>query len=279
MRESTLERAGQPRLHTRLYLPEGAPRGSVLVVTGFSEHVGRYEEACTNWQARGFAVANWDLRGHGRSGGRRAFVERFSDFTDDALAFADELDRNPSWRDAGPPILFGHSLGGLIAVRTVLAEPKRFRALALSSPYLGLALQPPLWKLAAGRLLTRVWPTFSETTGIVGAQLTHDPERAATLDRDPLGNKRMTARLFTEIEATQREVLRRAPDLELPLFVRASGVDHVVDLATTRRFFDAVRSDDKTLEVAEGKFHELHQELDREAHFQRLAEQFTHWTS
>ncbi len=249
----------------------------MFATTGFSEHLGRYRHVCAAWQERGFVVANWDLRGQGRSEGTGGFVERFDDYVTDALALLAHLDERENWRTLNPPIGFGHSLGGLITIAIALRAPLRFRALGLSSPYLGLALETPAWKKAAGRLLNRAWPTFSQPTQIGGHQLTHDPVIAQSIDEDPMRIRNMTARMFTEVENAQANVIRQAQSLTLPVYCRAAGDDRVVDLQVTRRFIDTLGSTQKTLDVAHGQFHELHQETDRETHIAKLGDQFERW--
>jgi alpha-beta hydrolase superfamily lysophospholipase len=272
-----LKRPDAPALRTRLYEPEGAPRGSVLVTTGFSEHVGRYEHVCERWRAAGWLVAAWDLRGQGKSEGPRGYVTRFSEFIDDLFAYLDELQKDSRFRSLGTPIAFAHSMGALLTIHAALRDASRFRALALTSPYLGLALETPAWKLAAGRAISALVPRFSLPTNVSASILTHDAERARMIESDPLGIQRMTARLFTEVESAQAEALRRAGELRLPIAVRAAGDDQLVDVNVTRRFMSQVSSKDVNLFIAEGQFHELHQELGWEQHADAFAEQFARW--
>jgi alpha-beta hydrolase superfamily lysophospholipase len=260
-----------------LYVPTGRPRGAVLATTGFSEHVGRYEHVCRRWQAAGWLVANWDLRGQGHSEGARGYIDRFSEYVDDLFAFADQLQQTDAWRDAGPPVLFGHSTGGLISIHAALRSPERVRALALTSPYLGLALKTPAWKLWMGRMIASAWPSFSLPTGVAAGILTHDLERAKAIDEDPLSVRRMTARLFNEIEAAQSFATSHARELTLPISCRAAGLDQLVDLNVTRRFMKDVGSKDSKLVVAETAFHELHQELGWEQHSDAFLEDFARW--
>jgi alpha-beta hydrolase superfamily lysophospholipase len=144
---------------------------------------------------------------------------------------------------------------------------------------LGLALRPPAWQLHAGRALAGLWPTFSRPTGIAGAQLTHDAERAAAIDSDPLRIRQMSAALFTQVEAAQAAVLSHAGELTAPLYCRASGQDSIVDLKATRTLFERYGGSEKTLHVAEADFHELLQELDWRAHADAFAAQFSNWAT
>jgi alpha-beta hydrolase superfamily lysophospholipase len=206
-------------------------------------------------------------------------VRRFSDYVDDLFAVLDHFAESQPFREAGKPIAFGHSLGGLITLQASLARKDAFRGLALCSPYLGLALRPAAWQLYAGRALAKIWPTFSQPTGITGAQLTHDRQRAAAIDSDPLRIRRMTAALFTEVETAQANTLARAGELTSALYCRASGQDSIVALAATQALFERYGGREKTLHVAKEDFHELLQELDWRAHADAFAEQFSSWAA
>ncbi len=266
-----MTRPGQPALRTRTYEPAGAPRGCVLVTTGFGEHVGRYERICQAWQNAGYLIGAYDLRGQGQSEGRRGYVERFDDYIDDLLAVAEQFATRPDWRR---PVLFGHSMGALICIHTALRAPGPFAGLVLTSPFLGLSLPAPKWKQVVARWMTSVWPTWAEPTGIEGAMVTRDRERARMIDDDPLRIAKMTVRLFVESERAQADAIARASELKVPVYCRAAELDKIASLATTRRFMAALGSVDKQLDVAVGQFHELHQEPEWAEHARLLAQQF-----
>lgn len=270
-----VERAADrgPRLAYQLSAPEsGTPRGAVLVTHGFGEHSGRYGEVVAALLERGLAVATYDLRGHGNSGGPRGHIESFDDYLRDADDLLEQLAGDDGWRAAGRPVLFGHSLGGLISTHVALAGQERFRALAMTSPFLALALQVPAIKKLLGRGMSRMFPRFAQPSGLSGAQLTHDREIAERYDADPLGVKKVTARWFTETERAQERAFAAAPELRLPLFCLAAGDDIVASTPATERFFKLAGSQDKELRVLEGLFHEVLNEVDRAPHIATLAD-------
>lgn len=279
MRSSRFTRSNQPSLQVALFEPSEAARAAVLVTPGFSEHIGRYVEVAEAWAEAGFLVAVYDARGHGDSAGRRAHIERFADYTGDLVALLAHLEEQREWRALGKPILFGHSMGGLISTLVAIENPDRVRALAVSSPFYGQALATPRWKVALGRLVSGFWPTYTDVTGITGIMVTHDDERARAIDQDPKRLARVTARWFTEVEWAQRRVLELAPRLELPYFCLAAAEDCIADVATTRRVFERIASQDKELRVLPGQRHELHQEVERAAHIAAYAERFLAWAS
>ncbi len=156
-----------------------------------------------------------------------------------------------------PAVLTGHSFGGLVAASVAIARPSPWRALALSGPFFGVASQVPKIKVVAGRLASRLVPTFAQPTGIRGADLTHDEVRAKAYEVDPLVFKSATARWFTESSAAQDGAIQRAPSLSMPLLLIIGGADPVVSVARARAFFDAAGSKDKTWDERPGLRHEI----------------------
>lgn len=275
-----IERAQAPRLRYALLPSQRAARAAVLITPGYLEHVGRYEHVMQLWNERGYLVAAHDPRGQGLSEGRRGHVERFSDYVDDVFTVLDRLQQHAAWSALGPPIIAGHSMGGLITTHVALSARVRLRGAALLSPFFGLALQPPAWKVWVGRRVSSFWPTYTERSELKAAYLTHDPERAAAIEEDPLSRERVvTARWFTEMEAAQAVVHRRFAELDVPVTCLAAGNDYVADVKVTRQIFAAATRarTERTLRVVDGCYHELHQETDWRSYMNELADHFDRW--
>src|SRR5450830_623381 len=151
---------------------EGAPAAVLAVVHGYGEHGGRYRGLAEDMAVRGYAVHVYDLRGHGRSGGRRGRLGRFTDYLDDTAVFLDAVRQEQPGR---PLYLLGHSLGGLIAAAYVEDRPADGLAgLILSSPFLRLGMPVPPLKLSAARLLSLVTQPVIKDHNVDLDELLHD---------------------------------------------------------------------------------------------------------
>jgi alpha-beta hydrolase superfamily lysophospholipase len=257
--EGTLKRSktSGPALYFHATLPD-APRVVVGLLHGYAEHGKRYAHVADAWAERGIATVAIDLRGHGRSEGRRGHCDRFTEFFDDAA----ELEQLVHQRAPDvPAVLFGHSFGGLVAASVAIARPAAWRALALSGPFFGVATPVSFPKRLAGRIATRIAPTLAIPTGLGGKDVTHDVERARAYDEDPLVFKTATARWFSETEAAQDRALAQAGSLTMPLLVVVGMSDPVVSVARTQVFFDAAGSSDKTWDGRDGMLHEVLNEV------------------
>lgn len=253
----------RPPIFYRRLRPAAAPNAIVLIVHGLGEHGGRYRALGEHLGALGCDVLVPDLRGHGLSGGARVHVRRFEDPLRDLealLAMARrELRQTPLY-------IFGHSLGGLIAARLVLRRSaERADGLLLCSPAMGAAIAVPAWERCLARALSFLWPAFRRPNRVDTARLTHDPQERARYESDPLIDRRISARLFTEFLRNAALALRSAAEIRLPLLCLQAGEDAVVSVRATRDFYDRASSADKTLKVFDGLYHELVQERERDA--------------
>jgi alpha-beta hydrolase superfamily lysophospholipase len=233
---------------------EGAARGVVVLIHGYADYGGRYARVADAWAAKGLTTVAVDLRGHGRSGGRRGFCDRFSEYLDDVAEMM-ELVRQRA--PGAPRVLFGHSIGGLVAASAAIADPAPWRALVLSAPYFGVAMDVPAAKILAGKVVSRLIPTLGLPSGLKGADMTHDAAIARAYDADPLCFKDANARWFTESSAAQARAVAHAASLKLPLYAAMGTADGVAKYASAKAFFDAAGSPDKTWNAREGAFHEI----------------------
>ncbi len=240
------------QLHEQTWPAEGPPKASVVIVHGYGEHIGRYDETGRALAAAGFSVRGLDLRGHGQSSGVRGFCNRFDEYLDDVDAIVAR-----ARGEALPLFLLGHSFGALVAPFYVLRHPGAVAGLVLTSPFWKLALAVPPAKVFAGKLASRLYPKLALPSGLRGADVSRDPEIAAIYDRDPLNNKSATARWFTEAAAAQESLVARAGELTVPVLLIAGEADKIAAAPQARVVFDRLGSADKTLRMLAGQYHEV----------------------
>jgi alpha-beta hydrolase superfamily lysophospholipase len=216
-------------LLVRTWETPGLPRrAEVVIVHGLGEHSGRYQHVGDHLAATGLQAMAFDLRGHGGSGGARAFVGRFGDYLDDlgtVIAVAA--------RKGLPVVLYGHSLGGLIALRYSL-DPDRAvpDLLVLSAPALDAAIIPS-WKRAVAPVLGRLLPRLTLPNDIAGDHLSRDPSVGTAYFDDPLVLVKTTTRLGSEMLRAMGEVRMLMAHLRIPTLVIHGGEDVLVPTATS----------------------------------------------
>lgn len=230
----------------------GRARAVVCVLHGVAEHSGRYEHVGAALAGRGFAVVAVDHRGHGRSGGRRGHVDRWSQYLDDVE------DQMAEIRGLGRPVvMLGHSLGGLMALSYCVEGRPASDLLVVSAPALGYALDRPRQLLRlAGPVLASLAPTATVGINRDLSLLATDPEVAAKAAADPLWNREVTISLGWQVLRAAVRTRTRLDRLKAPVLCVHGRDDHLVPAAAS----EILASAGAERRVYEGLRHEVFNE-------------------
>lgn len=229
-------------------------QGRLVIVHGFSEHSGRYAHVASAFTAQGWHVMAFDQRGHGASPGRRGVLQQFDSLVDDVLAVVRAAaERLPA---AGPTVVLGHSLGGLVALRTLQARSQEMkqagvRAGVLSAPWLGDVRGLPRGTRTVVRALNAIAPDWAFSRRKRTDVLVADEQMANDRMRDPLMHSQISAGLLTEVERAQAQTRPVALDGSLPLLVLLPGDDRLFDDTVTRQWISMAVQEGSKIEVQE----------------------------
>lgn len=234
-----------------------SPAAMILWIHGFAEHRLRYADFARFLNGRGFSFAALDLRGHGDSGGKRGFVRRWDDYLEDVSAL---LEWSSASIPADLPLVMGsHSMGGLVASRFLekgeFARP--IDAAVFSGPFMGLAMAVPAWKRQLGKAMSSLIPGLSVPAGLPPELISHDPDIVQSYATDPRVFRNATARWFTEMVHAQELAISEASRIRMPVLVCQGMGDRVVNVQTSRRFFDGIAAADRTWKGFDGLYHEI----------------------
>lgn len=254
------------KIFYRFYPVPGA-RHTVILIHGYGEHSGRYEKFSAKMQGLCAQFAVMDLRGMGRSEGARGDVGSFDDYLRDMTAFVRHLQVKVSIPQKF--ILFGQSMGGLVATCWAMKNQESVKLLVLSAPFLGLRFSKVIGPLNA--FLSFLMPHFIYRNPVRSRTLSHDPAEVAIHRKDPLILRHISARLIKEI-SQRMEVLRKQPILSgsFPVHMLVPGEERIVDAKASRRFFDRLVSPRKERTFFEGFFHEIFNEREQQKAFNVL---------
>ncbi len=260
---SSFRGVGGLELVARRWAPTGRPRAAVAIVHGFGEHSGRYANVVAPLTSAGYAVHGFDLRGHGRSQGRRGHIDAWSDYRDDVGLY---LDHARAQEAPGTPIhLYGHSLGGAIVLEYGLHRQDGLSGAVASSPALRpTGVRSPVLE-GLGTAMSRVWPSFSLNVPLENEALSRAPERLEALHGDPLNHRRLSARAMVATLNALGWTEAHAGDWRLPLLIFHGTDDRIIDPAGTVAFAEAARAGGATdveLRMYAGVYHEPHNDLD-----------------
>ena len=221
-----------------------------------SLHFGYLRDHLTS---QSFAVYGFDLRGYGRSEGRRAYVKHWVDFREDLRLFVELVRRDGA---SAPLFLLGVSLGGLIVVNYALHHPEGIHGLIAMAPALDASGVP-----AARRVLlhglSKIAPRLALKPGLDSALLTRDSKTLQVFLSDPLWQTKVTLRLASETISAMTGTLKRLPSLKLPLLVLHGTADAIIPPIAGQRLHQLAGSADKELHLYDGAYHILSMETNR----------------
>jgi acylglycerol lipase len=244
-------------LRTLRWPADGDPRALLLLIHGIAEHAARHAQVATRFAQAGIETHAFDLRGFGASSGRRAYLDRWSQYHDDV---EDQVAAIRAVSGHLPVVLYGHSMGGLIALGYVLAAAARPEPdlVVLSAPAIGANVA--LWKRSLADVLGRLTPRFEIANDLPPGGLSHDPQIELDYRSDPLNYHSTTARLGMELFHEQARVASRLAQiaaLPLPTYVLHGSDDEVVPVSSSASLEDR---ENVTRHVYAGLRHEMHNE-------------------
>ena len=244
-------------IYYQYWLPEGEPKAILLVAHGIAEHSGRYMNVVNHFVPAGYAVYGIDHIGHGKSDGKRVCVERFQDYTKTLKKYFSMI---RGWQPEKPIFLVGHSMGGLISSAYLLEHQDELTGAVLSGPGIKVPDNISNAVIFAGKILSLVMPK----AGIIQLDaegICRDPAVVDAYVNDPLVyTGKITARLGAEMLKTIQHVTGSATKIRLPIMIVQGGSDKLVDPRGAQLLYDSVSSEDKTIKIYDGLYHEVFNE-------------------
>lgn len=265
--------------------PEGTARAVVCLVHGLGEHSGRYAHVAQVLNDAGYILFGFDLRGHGRSAGRRGHTPSYEALMDDIGGLLDEADaRYPGL----PRFLYGHSLGGNLVLNYALRrhlpsnlptrEGEPLSPLALqqrgagerglcgviaTSPAVRLPQPPPRLQVVLAKAMNRLYPALQMPNGLALDGLARDPEVIRAYASDPLVHNKISVRLALEMLAAGEWALAHAAEFPLPLLLVHGTADILTSAQASAEFAARVPAGRCTLKLWDGFYHETHNEPEK----------------
>lgn len=232
--------------------PDTETKAVLIIVHGLGEHGGRYMNLVQPLVADGYAVYAFDNRGHGRSPGKQGYVNSFDEYRQDVAVFQKLVQGEEGER---PLFIMGHSLGGLIALYTILHDSSGYTAAVISAPALDTGGVSAVL-MTASKILSRLKPDLSVATGLDATAISRDPEAVKAYQTDPLVHGAGTPRLAVESQAAMTWCQENAGNLQIPILMIHGTNDRITSPTASRAFFDKLTVKDKTYISYDGGYHE-----------------------
>ncbi len=237
------------------------PRKAVLLFHRGHEHSGRIAHLVDELDLPGFDFFAWDARGHGQSPGARGDSPSFATSVRDVQTFCDHLNSAHQIDEENIAVI-AQSVGAVIVSTWVHDYAPRIRSLVLASPAFKVKLYVPFARSGLG-LMRRFRGNFFVNSYVKARFLSHDPERVASYDSDPLITKAISVNVLLGLYEAADRVVADAQAIQVPTQLLISGSDFVVHRKPQEQFFERLGSLKKEKHILPGFFHDTLGERDR----------------
>lgn len=240
-------------------------KGVIVIVHGAAEHHGRYKWLVEMWRLAGYHVIMGDLPGQGTSTRRRGHIQSFDEYIIEVNEWIKE-----SKKYNLPLFLIGHSMGGLVVIRSLQEKHQEVKAVILSSPCLGILYKPNKALELASRGLNIIAPSFKVESNLNVSIATRNKSVQDNDENDSLYVTKVSVRWYRELIHAMEEAQKQVGKFQkVPLLLMQGGADKIVDKSLVKEWFNKVDLLDKSYKEWEGLYHEIFSEPEREQVFER----------
>ncbi|MGY5874742.1 MAG: alpha/beta hydrolase [Candidatus Thorarchaeota archaeon] len=241
----------------RKWIPEGDPKAAVLAIHGLGAHSGTISTVCEYLANNGFVVYTPDLRGFGHYSGEKGHIESFDEYNEDLHKLAAYI---RSQHITKSHFVYGHSLGGLIALHYAAEYPESFDGLVLPCPAISERLEvSKVLRILAG-LLSKLNVKKKFENGLNHDLISSNPEVVKRNKEDPLRYDMVTSRYAASGLKAREEGALLGPRITTPIFLSHTSGDQILIPEKTREFFETVAAEDKLFKMYDDFYHEPFEE-------------------
>lgn len=232
---------------------DGERRALVLFHRGH-EHSGRLAHLADEIDLPDMDCFAWDARGHGESPGERGDSPSVGCSVRDIQTFVDHLCVTYGLAVSNIAVI-AQSVGAVLAAAWVHDYAPPIRALVLASPAFKVKLYVPFAQ--TGLKLMRRWRGNFYVNSYVKAKfLSHDPQRIASYDNDPLITRAISVNVLLGLYDTAERIVADAQAIQVPTQVLISGADFVVHRKPQELFYERLGTARKEKHILPGFFHD-----------------------
>jgi acylglycerol lipase len=248
-------------LFDQTWMPEEKCRAILVLVHGLGEHSGRYEHVAEFFTSKGIGIATYDLRGHGKSDGLRAYVNSIDEHLRDLdIFYQGVLRRHPDV----PLFLYGHSMGATIATLYTITRQPQIAGLLVTGALIRMGddISPMLIKMSG--IIGKYAPKM-KTTKLNSASISRDPKVVEDYDKDPLNYRQgIPARTGYELILAMNRIQAQMETITCPILIMVGSGDKMTSPVGSQDLYDGINSPDKTIKSYDGFYHEIHNDPEKQ---------------
>jgi len=254
------------KLFAQSWSPEEEIKKVILIVHGHGDHSTRYDHWAERFVKNGYAVVGIDLRGHGKSGGKRGYISGYNNYLYDIELMINESVKLFSDKEF---ILYGQSMGGNLSVNYYIKKNPKVNAIIAASPWLRLVYLPTKFQLFLANVTKIILPKITQSTKLPVEDFSHDKYEIEKCKKDKLFHDKMSSILFLSVVEHGEIALAKADKINVPILLMHGSGDKITSHKATELFAEKI-GDLATCKIWEGCYHELHHEFEREQIFESI---------
>ena len=232
------------------------PRAVVGIIHGLGEHCRRYDGLAAFFNRHGIAAVGYDRQGFGRSEGRRGYAKTYNGYLDGVAQLMVQCKKH---YPGVPVFLYGHSMGGQLLLHYLIQRKPTIRGAIVSAPHIAEAFKPNPAVVAIGKLMRRLYPTFTLDNQLDLRALSRDPVVVEAYRTDPHVHTRLSSQTGIDLLERARFLQQYAGGLPVPTLMLHGEADRITSARATRDFVDRNKTN-ITLHTYPEAYHELHHE-------------------
>lgn len=245
------------------------PRTVVVLIHGMGEYARRYERTVVPaLLEKSIAVVSYDQFGHGYSQKKKGDHPGY-EYLLDAVDYA--IHKAESLFPSIPVILYGHSMGGNVAINYTLRRKHQLKGTIATSPFLRLAFDLPSWKMTFGKLIDKIFPSLTMPNELDLTYLSKDPVEIEAYKNDPMIHDRVSSRYSLELMRTGEWAISHASSLKTSMLLLHGTKDQITSPLASKEFADNSNGMVTFLAIENG-YHELHHDLEKKFALDQICE-------
>jgi alpha-beta hydrolase superfamily lysophospholipase len=247
------------KISYRNWKPVGTPKAILVFAHGFNSHSGYFQWSAEQLTGKQIEVYGIDFPGRGHSDGERYYMADYEQFVR-------ELDKlvmiARSAHPGLPTFLLGHSAGGVLSSIYTLKHQDKLAGFICES--FAFQLPAPDFAVAALRGLSHLFP-HAHVLKLKNEDFSRSKEAVDFMNNDPLiANEVQPTKTIQQLSLADERLKTEMIKVKLPLLILHGTADKATKPGGSQQFFANASSQDKTLKLYDGHYHDLLNDVGRE---------------
>ena len=264
--ESSFSASDKIKHYMQGWKPDDNPKAIICLIHGIGEHTGRYDQWAERFSEEGYIFVGFDLRGHGKSEGKRGHFNSIGKLFSDMNIFIKKI---KIMFPGIPLILYGHSMGGNIALNYLMNYQGVFKAAIISSPWLRLTSNPSSAAIFMAKVVKSIFPSLLQNTGLNVSNISKDKDEVKRYAENKYIHNKISVSAFVEMSNSADWIMSNPLLLKTPIIMIHGEEDKITSHLATMEFANKSKSFSR-IKIFKGLFHETHHEPEQDDVFNYL---------